>query len=114
MGMRIENATNAITAPIITIIIGSSSDGERADAHVDLRFVAVGDVEQHVFELARALADRHHVVHERRELAGLLERVGDALAFTNRVAGLVDDVDITELVITFLTMSIAVSSGTPT
>jgi len=71
---------------------GLEQRGQRGDAHLDLRLVGGGDVDQHLLELSAFLADGDHVVDERRELAAALERGGDGLALADGVARLLDDV----------------------
>src|SRR5947207_371646 len=50
---------------------------ERLDARVDLVLVEVGDLAEHSVELARLLADLHHLPDHRREDRVLLQRLAD-------------------------------------
>src|SRR6185312_6752948 len=67
---------------------GRQDRGQARHLAFDVALVGGGDVLQHGLQLAGTLADRHHVDHQRGELPRTLERVGDRLALTDRVARL--------------------------
>jgi hypothetical protein len=91
MGCMMENTMKPTLPPISDDHHGLEHRGHARERDVDLAVVGVGDVGQHLLELAGALADRDHVGDERRELAAALERRGDALALADVVAGRRDD-----------------------
>ena len=72
MGCRIENTMKATAPPMIDEHQRLEQRGEARELGVDLGFVGRRDALEHLLELAGLLADRDHVDHRRRELAGLL------------------------------------------
>src|SRR4051794_11121485 len=63
--------------------------GEGLDLGVDLGLVEVGDLGQHLLELAGLLTDVDHVPDHRREHAVLLDRMVDGAASPNRLVDVI-------------------------
>src|SRR3954454_18510782 len=60
--------------------------GERLDARVDLVLVEIGDLAEHLLELAGLLADLHHLAEHRREHRIAGERLTDRDALVHALA----------------------------